>query len=220
MMAYWNKGFTLLEILIAIFIFSVLMATLLGTYRTILSDTDVIDKGVATYEMARNCLNRMQADLKSTYVTLPPAYSKPVPSEPPDSYRFVGNLSQTEGTPFSKLRFASLAHIDFSQKTDGGIAEIVYYVTSQGDEFVLRRADHLYPYPEFEIKKGDPILCREVRSLKLTYFNHEGEAFEEWDSDADTVDYQTPTAVGVILEIGSEPDVSVFESVIDIPVYR
>ncbi len=217
----FSSGFTLLEILIAIFIFSVLITTLFGSFRTLLSGTRVIDKGVTTYEMARNCLRRMRADLKSTYVALPPAYARPDLNGSSDPYRFKGSLSQTEGAPFPKLRFTSLAHIDFAKKTNAGIVEIVYYVESQnGNEFVLRRADNPYPYPEFEAGKNDPILCREIRSLKLKYFNREGEAYEEWDSDSDAVNYMTPKAVGITLEVGSESDAVIFESMVAIPVYR
>ena len=218
---YATKGFTLLEILIAIFIFSVLVTTLFGSFRTMLSGTRGIDSGVATYEMARNCLSRMRADLKSTYVALPPAYATPDVSESSDPYRFKGSLSQTESVPFPTLRFTSLAHIDFAKKTNAGIVEIVYYVESEnGNEFILRRADNPYPYPEFEVRKSDPILCREIRSLKFKYFNREGEEFEEWDSDSDTVKYMTPEAVGIILVIGPESDAVIFESTVSIPVYR
>ena len=217
----FSSGFTLLEILIAIFIFSVLMTTLFGSYRTLLSGTRVIDKGITTYEMARNCLSRLRADLKSTYVALPPAYARPDSNRASDPYRFEGSLSQTEGIPFPKLRFTSLAHIDFARKAIAGIVEIVYYVESEnGNEFVLRRADNPYPYPEFEAKKSDPILCRKIRSLKLKYVDREGEAYEEWDSDSDAFEYMTPQAVGITLEIGSESDTVIFESMVAIPVYR
>ena len=67
-----SPGFTLLEILIAIFIFAIIITTIFASYRIVFSNTDTINKDITSYEMARNCLNRMIMDLQSVHVSLPP----------------------------------------------------------------------------------------------------------------------------------------------------
>lgn len=52
-------GFTLIEILIAIFIFAIVVTTIFGSYRSVFGDVETLGKGTALYEMARNCLERM-----------------------------------------------------------------------------------------------------------------------------------------------------------------
>lgn len=106
-----SAGFTLLEILIAIFIFAIIVTTIFGSYRSVFSDTDAINKDMTAYAMARNCLNRMIIDLQSVHLHLPPDYAPPDFDDPPDPFRIVGETSDIKGSGFPRLRFASLAHL-------------------------------------------------------------------------------------------------------------
>ena len=90
-----------------------------------------------------------------------------------------------------------------------GVAEIVYYV-KRFDEtgFALHRSDTLYPYDEnSEPKPIDPILCAPLQSLKLTYFDSEGDAHSQWDSESEDMAFATPRAVEIVIALG--PDKSV-----------
>lgn len=216
-----DDGFTLLEILIAIFIFAVIITTVFASYNAILNDSGTIDQGIRSHEMAKNCLNRMIVDLESAYVTLYPKYTPPDVDDPPDLYRMVGDSMVIKTEEFSKLRFASLAHLSLDGKIENGIAEIVYYVqNTQERGFVLRRADNLYPYQPFEEKTSDPILCEGVKSLAFKYFDPDGEAYDFWDSDAKDWGYATPTRIGIKLELDNNSDSLMFETMATLPVYR
>ena len=60
-----------------------------------------------------------------------------------------------------------------------GIAEIVYYVQAvPGGGLRLKRADNLYPYPRFEERSVDPVLCENVKSLAFEYVDAEGKVFD------------------------------------------
>lgn len=218
-------GFTLLEILVAIFILGIVMSLIFGTFEGVFSDADHVSAGSDIYEMADSCLKRIRTDLTALQVTqdirykIPTTDSKP---DKPDLYRIEGKTDSFGASTFSRLRFTSLAHLPIGGENHEGIAEIVYYVQETADNtYVLRRSDKLYPYPEsFEPKESDPILCEQVRAFKLTYYDKKGREREEWDSDSDDCEYSTPKAIAVHLTIGSESDSYDFSTEIDLPVHR
>jgi len=215
------NGFTLLEILIAIFIFSVVVTTIFGSFNFIFSTTGAFDSGIDVYESARNCLNRMTIDLQAAYVSQPPAFTPPGFDAAPEPYRFSGETDTVGAASFSRLRFSSQAHISFEKSRQEGIAEIVYYVQpGENGTFTLRRSDALYPYPPFREKGTDPVLCENLKSLKFTYYDVEGNDHDDWDSDSDDFKYATPRAVGIQLELGIGSFSQQFATLVALPAYR
>jgi len=215
------SGFTLMEILLAFLILAIVMTTILGSFNAVFSTTDTLENSGKYYDMAKNCLNRMSLDLGALYVTQPPFYKKPEFDDPPDPYHIMGATADVGGTSFATLRFTSSAHIPLDKNSRGGIAEIVYYVQAKTDgQLVLKRADHLYPYPPFEEKGSDPVLSRHVKSLAFKYYDAEGEESETWNSDTDDYDHATPTAIGIELEIGNESESYTFETTVRLAVHR
>lgn len=216
-----DRGFTLLEIMIAIFIFAIIVTTIFTSYTSLLSGNETSDQGTAPYEMAKNCLNQMIVDLESIHLTLPPGYSPPVLGEPPELYRIVGEIFDIQGVAFPRLRFTSLAHISFGEKTEKGIAEIVYYVQASGDgNYVLKRADNLYPYETFEEKAGDPVLCTDVKSLTFKFYDQDGTAYDLWDSEDEDFGYSTPKAIDINLELAESSGSLWFKTMVTLPLYR
>ncbi len=214
-------GFTLLEILIAIFIFSVIVTTIFASYNSVFSNSKTIDQGITTYEMAKNCLNRMAIDLKSIHVSLPPEYVHPDFDDPPDPFRIVGENFFIKSTSFSKVRFASLAHLPFGKNKYESIAEIIYYVQATDDgHFLLKRSDNLYLFQLFEENASDPVLCENIKTLTFKYYDQEGTEYDLWDSDAEEFGYATPRAIGIKLELGSGSDSKLFETMVTLPVRR
>ena len=210
-----------MEILLAFLILSIVITAILGSFNAVFSTIDTLENSSKYFDMAKNCLNRMRLDLEGLHVTQPPFYKKPEFDDPPDDYRFVGSIADVGGIGFAGLRFTSSAHIPFDSGNRGGIAEIVYYVQAKNDgQMVLKRADHLYPYPSFEEKGSDPVLCRYVKSLAFKFYDTEGEESEEWNSDGGDYDHATPTAVGIILEIGNASETFAFETTVKLAVYR
>jgi prepilin-type N-terminal cleavage/methylation domain-containing protein len=216
-----SPGFTLLEIIITIFIFSIVLSILFVSFNTILSTADAVDTDASSYEMGKNCLDRMIVDLTAVYVAQPPVYKVPDIDDPLDPYRFVGDSSQAGDTTFGRLRFASLSHLPFGKRVTGGVAEITYYVQETEDQtYVLKRQDNLEPFPAFEEKQTDPILCRNVRSLSFAYVDAEREESENWDSESESYDRATPVAVKIRLSFGDDKRPMIFETTAELPVYR
>jgi general secretion pathway protein J len=215
------RGFTLMEILLAFLILGIVITTILASFNAVFSTTETLNNSARYYDMAKNCLNRMTLDLGGLYISQPPLYKPPNFDDPPDPYRIVGSSSENGGTSFAKVRFASNAHIPLNKSIKRGVAEIVYYVQGQDDgQQVLRRGDHLYPYPPFEENSGDPVLSDHVKSLAFTYYDSEGSEFEAWNSDSDEYGYATPAAIRIQLEIGDESVFYNFETTVRFAVNR
>ncbi|GBC64063.1 prepilin-type cleavage/methylation domain-contai ning protein [Desulfonema ishimotonii] len=216
-----HRGFTLFEILIAMFIFSMVVATLFSAYRAVFSRTDAINQSIDAYEMANNCLSRMVTDIRSAYIAQSPAYTPPDYDDPPDPFRIRAEDGVSGGGSFPRLRFTSFAHLPLGENMQKGIAEIVYYVQQTDDErYVLRRSDHLPPYPEFKESSGDPLLCENVKSLSFRYYDTEGEAHDTWDSESKKIGYATPKSVAIKIEVGEDSVSLFFETMIEFPVCR
>ena len=210
-----SPGFTLIEIITAIFIFPIIVTTIFGSYNAVFSDVAAIRSSMEQAEMAQACLNRMTADLQAARVSTTPLYAKPEFDSPPDPYRIYGKTEEAGDTSFGRLRLASLAHLPLHDDQTGGIAEIVYYVQETDGKYVLRRADRLFPFSsEFEESRWDPVVCENIKSLTFTYYDQKGETFKEWDSDAAEFGYATPRAIGISFAIGDEDRFQTFETTV------
>ena len=217
----YEDGFTLLEILIAIFIFSVIVTTIFGSYRAVFSTTEALSSGMASFETIGTCLDRMSVDISSACVAIFPGYQQPKGNEPPDPYRILGDQGASSDGNFPRMRFASFAHMPMGKDRTGGIAQIVYYVEPTEDgRHVLKRSDHLAPYPDMDEPGNSPILLENLKSLKFLYYDHEGTEHDTWDSESREFNYATPRAVKVRVEIGDDSVSFFFETVINFWVMR
>ncbi len=207
-----SGGFTLAEILLAIFIFSIISVTIYSSLHSVLFSSRIVDLNIDQNELAHNCLNRMSIDLQSLVVTLPPEFRKPETDEDADPCRFVGATSYIGRATFPRLRFASSAHVAFAHQPPCGVAEIVYYVTAGDDgQYILRRSDQCYPFEPSEPSSRDPVLCDQLKSLKIIYRDDDGAPHETWHSDREEFEYATPVAIDIVLEIGDDETASIFE---------
>jgi general secretion pathway protein J len=214
-------GFTLLEILLAIFIFSILVTTVFGSFAVLSDGADVLKLDTGLRQAARTSLERITQDLKQIHFALPPQYRKPEFNDDPNEYRLVGAQADVGNADFDQLRFTSLAHISFQGDPRLGIARIIYYPAElTPDHWVLRRADHLYPYPDFEPSEQDPILCEDLLEFKLTFFDDEGADFDRWDTESDDHDYASPRAIAITLKTGTAERSVTLATKVDLPVYR
>jgi general secretion pathway protein J len=215
-------GFTLLEILVAMAILGVVVTTVLASFNMVFSTTERLDSGAAIFEMGKNTLSRIVADMENVHILKRPFYKLPRTGDPPDLYRIQGSVEASSGARFAKLRLSSRQHVPLEPAArDAGIAEIVYYVQVRRDGVaVLRRADHLYPYPRFEENGTDPVLCENVKSLAFTYVAEDGAEEEAWDSDAARFGYATPALVRVRLEVAAGDDAALFQTAVSLPLVR
>ena len=123
------------------------------------------------------------------------------------------------------MQFASRAHVDFSGEGSEGIAIIRYYLETTGDDgadpvYRLRRADAMADGGELPELSGDPILCENIRALKISYIDAQGESSDEWDSSSPDYGYATPRIVRIRLELAAAENVDVFQTAVRLPLWR
>ena len=220
------QGFTLLEILIAIFIFAIVMTTIYGAFSAVISKNEAINQGRGLYEMTRNCLNRMTNDFTAIYVERPPQYEPPDFDDPPDPYRFVCTEEMVGMEDFTRIRFAANAHLPMDREENTGIAEIVYYVDeveTPEPGYVLRRSDTAFPYDiedGFREEIKDPIICKGIEKFSVRCYDSETESHVEWDSDERMGKYATPRALDIQLTVSDGKTSYQFQTAVTLPVYR
>ena len=194
------SGFTLIEILIAIFILTTVLTTVYaaytGTFR-IVKDTQRED---IIYSMARTAINRMRVDLESAC-----GYGS--------SFKFDSTEIEKEG--FMELSFLSSAHLNFHDEKSSGIAVIIYLVM-EGDEkegYILKRKDRLYRESPEETKEvsreGGYTLCKGLQSLTYKFYDNSGEKYDSWDSESDskTQKDKVPAIVSIQMSFTNPDDI-------------
>jgi general secretion pathway protein J len=214
-------GFTLLEILVAVFILAVVVTTVLASFNMVFSTTGALETSATMFESGQTTLNRIIHDLENLFVLDRPVYKPPTVDGPPDPYRFQASLESFGGIQLAKLRFTSRAHVALSPSRRDGIGEIVYYLQADAaGSLRLKRADHLYPYPRFEERISDPVLCENVKSLAFEYVDARGESTDTWDSEAPKFGNGTPVMVAVRLELAEAGESYVFQTTVALPMVR
>jgi general secretion pathway protein J len=210
-----------MEILVAVFILGIVVTTVLASFNMVFSSAESLEGGASTFDMGKTCLNRIAADLENIFVLERPLYKTPGRDDPPDPYRIQGSVDHSGGANFPRLRFTSRAHVPIGGSRPEGIAEIVYYVQADpSGNLRLKRADNLYPYPRFEERSADPVLCENVKALTFDYIDGEGKAFDHWDSESSEFGNATPVSVSVRLEIADENDTYGFQTTVALPSVR
>ena len=134
----FQGGFTLLEVLISIFILVTVLSTVFASYTGTFHIIGETESQAEVYQMARVAFERMSDDLQSVYAYTPESSKV---SEPPDaeSLSFVGEST--------KMDFSAKAHLGFGKEIRFGQIAVITYSGEQdsvGDEpFPLRRKDVL-----------------------------------------------------------------------------
>ena len=187
----------------------IVLTTLYGSYRSLLTRNPWIENEIQSQEMARTCLNQMVADLGAVYVVSSGEYMTPQSTDPPNPYCLISENLLTGNKTFPRLSFPSLFHLRLGDKRQQDIARIVYYVQQlPNDAFVLRRSETRYPYPPVKENPADPVLCKAIRSLSYTFYDSKGKEFQAWNSDSSDYGRQTPAAVHITMELGARQGVS------------
>jgi general secretion pathway protein J len=210
-----------MEILVAMVILGVVVTTVLASFGMVFSTTGSIENAQGVFDMGKTTLSRIVRDLENIFVLDRPIYKPPAIDGPLDPYRFHGIVDSFGGTRIAQLRFTSRAHVPLSPSRRDGIAEIVYYLQPDGAGTLrLKRADNLYPYPRFEERSSDPVLCENVKTLAFDYVDAEGNVTETWDSESSQYANATPVMVAVRLEVAEGNDSYVFQTSVALPMAR
>ncbi|MBM9511098.1 prepilin-type N-terminal cleavage/methylation domain-containing protein [Desulfogranum marinum] len=195
-----NRGFTLLEVMLAVSILAV-VSSMVG-----FALNSTVDLLAATanqkdiYRQARITLDRMRSDLAAAVVD--------------GEVGFVGTKNEINGRQAAGLIFSSMAHLAFDDgRSDKGSTTIAYEVIEDENDpgsFKLLRADTLSVFAEESGEKEAYTLCAGLRSLQLTYWDAEGQKNDSWASKPDEENEQEPVllpaAVFITLEFWQDSE--------------
>ena len=194
-----NKGFTLLEILLAFFIFSILFVTIYASYSGSFKIINMTESRMEIYRKAAIAMDRISEDLQASYISILPPNSF---GEPAGYTRFLGEDQDINGRAAGTMSFFSRIEPLFSEEMEMATGQLISYDVVQGDEegeLVLLRSEN----PEFidnTEERGGLTLCDGLQGITFTYFDDDGESHERWDSDSEDFEGSLPRMVSVSLE--------------------
>jgi general secretion pathway protein J len=167
-----SQGFTLLEILIAVFILGIVLTTIYAAYTGVLTAIRDLDDDSRAYSMARITLDRMSRDLTSL-------------RRFGDVFFLVSEKSKISSREFSSLSVWSASHLSFEENGQSGQpASIIYFVRENKDgSFSLWRSDTLRVKPFTEKETGGGVvICENLQTLHLKFYDESGRDYDTWDT--------------------------------------
>ena len=219
-----TAGFTLVEILVALFIFALITTTLFGSFTGVFSSASDLDANLVHFESGSLCLSHIQRELREIFVHLPPAYQKPGINSEPSFYRIMGSVSEIDGKSYGRLRFTALTQLPIDGRTARPPLAVIYYVDQREDgRLALRRALRANDTAdrEFEPQTADATLCEDLLEFELAYMDSAGELQKNWDSESEDFAYATPRAIKIALSIGTQEAVAAhLETSVALPAWR
>ena len=194
-----NKGFTLLEILLAFFIFSILFITIYTSYSGSFKTINMTESRMELYRKAAIAMSRVSEDLQASYISILPLNSF---GERSEYTQFLGEDNDINGKDADNMSFFSRIEPLFSDEMELATGQLISYDVIQGDkenELVLLRSENPEFLDESEERPG-LTLCDGLQSIKFTYFDDDGEPHESWDSESEDFAGILPRMVSVSLE--------------------
>lgn len=213
-----KKGFTLMEVMVTLVIFSIVMLTLFSSFQAFISSGDAITMGIHDSERARTALERMSEDLELVHMVQPPRYGVPAFGAPPDPFRMAGSQTRVGGSVFSRLEFAGFSNVIKSPEEVRGISKITYYVRQNPDNsFDLCRSDRAPGTPGEVDPCRDPVLMEEIQAFDIEFTDRREETGTSWDSDSADAGHAMPVSLRMTLKTDRA---GFFETAVFLPVAR
>ena len=208
------KGFTLIEVLVALVITALVLAMVYSSYSAVMRTRERVTNATDLDMTARLVLTRMSREIETAFLV------KKAPDAPPESRYtlFKGSQNDIGRRPADKISFTCFAHtkrgVDAKESDQAIISYEVQELASDEDGRdreeptlgLIRREWRRIPPPgETQSAEPRPIpLVEDLQGFRLRFRDDEGEWQESWDStDLRTLD-QLPTAVEITLTLRDE----------------
>ena len=194
-----QKGFTLIEILIAVLILGIVLSTVYASYTGTFRIIQETETDAELYGMARTVLDRMTRDLEAV-----------APWK--GAFTFLAKPYSLGHREFTRLTFRSASHVAFGEKeAPAGIAVIEYGVEegTEKEGYTLWRSDSLRRDPEKEeAPAGGFLLCERIETLTYRFYDDKGNDYETWDAggDIEAQRKRAPVIVEIHLGLVNEKD--------------
>jgi len=201
-----EKGFTLIEVLIALALLGVLAGTLYSTYFTLIKGRESAAEGMEARRELRTTLDLLRRELNS-------ALYRSLPGGTKNRLRFLVEDRDIFGKPASRLAFTTIAPPQPGGQAISDQIDLVYEIVEREKKMVLSRQEKdLYHsgepgrYPQMESIEGFLVECLPLNSDKWV---------KVWDTTND-LQHRLPSAVRVTVTV-KEGDTSASYSILAAP---
>jgi len=177
------EGFTLVELLMAIFLMAIIMTIVSATFFRSHEVIDIVRKQGEVYQMARTCMDRMLRDVTCAYVpaafTAEPGFTKQEIAQ----YRFIGRHDKDGTLDKDSIYFTTTSDLGLGGHKDM-ITEVDYYLKEveqgKGVYYLMRRED-AKPHQDITTRGTEMELAEDVTALNIVYLDKTGTESEDWD---------------------------------------
>jgi general secretion pathway protein J len=190
------RGFTLLEVLIAVAILAVILLILYGTYASSMDAVQIARQKQQAHQRARIALDRIVKDLECASIQ--------AHIDLPENIRLgmIGEDGEIFGKPSDRLDFTTLAHVcvgDTGIKTD--LCEVGYHLVQdpENEGYILYRRDAGPPDDDFTEGGKSHELARGVAGLDFKFLDHRGNEFDSWNATEGEHSNTLPSIISVKL---------------------
>jgi hypothetical protein len=179
--------------MIAILILGLVLSTVYAAYSSTMKIVRDIEYENNLYKMARTTMDRLIKDLSPLQLSA-------------GSFDLRAEKKTLGNREFYALSFWSASHLAFGENESAGRpAAISYYVVEDegGNSFSLWRSDlaGTKPSTEKNVSGGGFVVCQNVDSLILKFYDSSGRELESWDSSSFSAEQKGKAPVTVKIEL-------------------
>ena len=155
------SGFTLMEILIAVVILGIVMATILGTFTGIISSSRIAEKRAELYQTGRAVMDLLSTDIRGLF-------KQPVGEK---SYFFWGVHETIDNQSMSGMDFITTNSLVIGRQKNPFLSEVGYRMKKNtGEElYTLWRRMQSPPGIPFEEGGKEVPVCRIIEKFRLEF---------------------------------------------------
>ncbi len=194
-------GFTLIEVLLALTLASIILASLFALFDNVSDVQRHVRESFARSRVMRTVFGVMEDDLRSI-------------QQPEDSPVLAGVSNSGFGQDESLLSIITASTLTMHQRTPHLGLQLVEYVL-RGDSGRRRLVRRERPYARIngDFEYSEVVLAQDVQDLEVGYYDEDYNEFRaEWDPSFEGNDL--PLAVRVRLTLGEEDAKEVYELVV------
>ncbi len=170
-----RRGFTLLELLVAVVILSVVVAVVYASFASVLNSVDAARVGAEEMRLREFLIKSFSTNLSTVYVD---------PYMEQEVFQFIGEDERGPHGPADTLRFCSTAPLLGGMALPGDIKEVIYSVTDEKPEDELNLGLDEGENSAGDEYRGRMLVSTEVPLLGANVQGLEGDTgFFEPDSD-------------------------------------
>ncbi|MBI2890610.1 MAG: prepilin-type N-terminal cleavage/methylation domain-containing protein [Nitrospirae bacterium] len=184
-----SKGFTLMELMVALFTLAVLMSAAIQGYYAVSRGRAVITSAVETDIQNMAVLHQIVKDLQSAYVIQGRDNTLPGPRSEARTF-FACEDTGFGVEAWDKLSFTSVGHVIIprsgpERQYESELTEITYELVSGGDDpetGILQRREVSPPAAGVDDQQASIPVAERVAGFDVACIDSEGRPREDWDS--------------------------------------